>query len=324
MNKVIDAEVVESETPANGNGNGGKKSRKGALVKAEPRQMAEPNPLIGEAMRVEGLTFAERLQLIDKVEEVYWKRQRAEAESAFYAALSAFQAECPVIKKTQIVYNKDGRTIRFRFAPIGQIVKQVGEFLTKHGLSYDFSDAKVIPFAEADGGPYLELTCNVHHSGGHSRAFPFRSLIENNDFMNATQHAGSANSYAKRYAFCNAFGIMTADEDTDGISPEEARASKAERAPVSQPQQKPTAQKKAAAKATPAGERPQIEPGAEDVCIEAGTLKVITGKMEHLALSTGDFKKRFPAFKDDAEPLASIKRTDMNVVLGWLADPQGY
>ena len=34
--------------------------------------------------------------------------------------------------------------------------------------------------------------------------------------MSAIQRRGSSNTYAKRYAFCNGFGIMTADEDTDG------------------------------------------------------------------------------------------------------------
>lgn len=155
------------------------------------------------------------MEMIDKMEELYWKRENRAAEAAFYAALSAFQSECPVIDKTKPVYNKDGRTVRYYYAPLGDIVRQVGTLLAKHGLSYDFS-AKVMPFNELEGGPYMELTCHVHHSAGHSRSFPYLSLIEDNDYMNPTQHAGSANSYAKRYGFCNAFGILTADEDNDG------------------------------------------------------------------------------------------------------------
>jgi hypothetical protein len=38
--------------------------------------------------------------------------------------------------------------------------------------------------------------------------------------MNAIQQIGTAITYAKRYTFCNAFGIMTADEDTDCVEAE--------------------------------------------------------------------------------------------------------
>ena len=35
--------------------------------------------------------------------------------------------------------------------------------------------------------------------------------------MNAPQQTAATMTYAKRYAFCNAFGIMTGDEDTDAV-----------------------------------------------------------------------------------------------------------
>jgi hypothetical protein len=34
--------------------------------------------------------------------------------------------------------------------------------------------------------------------------------------QNATQRAGSAETYAKRYALCSALGIQTGDDDDDG------------------------------------------------------------------------------------------------------------
>jgi hypothetical protein len=39
--------------------------------------------------------------------------------------------------------------------------------------------------------------------------------IDTSSKMNISQRDGAANSYGKRYAFCNAFGILTGDEDTD-------------------------------------------------------------------------------------------------------------
>lgn len=314
-------EVMSPETSIEPRG----KRRRG-LSKQEPAPLAqpEPNPLIADAMRVEGLTLAERLQLIDKVEAIYRERQEAAAERAFYAALSAFQRECPVIKKKKAVYNKDRTTIRYYYAPLGDIVKQVGPLLAKHGLSYDFSDAEVVPFEDKAGGPFLKLTTNVHHSAGHSRGFPFLALIEDNDFMNPTQQAGSSNMYAKRYGFCNAFGILTAEDDLDGnapgmVSPASARTV---RQPVSQPQARPSVQK-AAAKAE--GERVQISPAAEgEVAIESSTLKVLTKKMGDSAeggISIVDFQKRFPAFQGIEDPLSRVKRSDINAVMNFLMDP---
>lgn len=315
MSEVKEPEVVSSETAIEPRG----RKRRG-ISRQEPAPLAqpEPNPLIADAMRVEGLTLAERLQLIDKVEAIYRERQEAAAERAFYAALSAFQRECPVIKKKKAVYNKDRTTIRYYYAPLGDIVKQVGPLLAKHGLSYDFSDAEVVPFEEKAGGPFLKLTTNVHHSAGHSRGFPFLALIEDNDFMNPTQQAGSSNMYAKRYGFCNAFGILTAEDDLDGnapgmVSPASARTV---RQPVSQPQQKPTAKRTAEAKATAPGERPQILPAPDGEAIEASTIKVLTAKMESGALSGADFKKRF-----GFEGIEHVNRKDINAVLSWIADP---
>ena len=39
--------------------------------------------------------------------------------------------------------------------------------------------------------------------------------IDKDAFMNSQQQYGSASTFSKRYAFCNAFGILTGDEDND-------------------------------------------------------------------------------------------------------------
>lgn len=314
---VKEAEVMPNETAI---APMGRKSKRAVVKREDPGAIAtDPNVLISQAMMVEGLTIQERLMLIEKVESITVERQRAAAERAFYEALSAFQRECPVIKKTKPVFNKNGGTLRYKYAPLGQIVKQVGPLLAKHGLSYDFSNATVIPFTETSGGPFLELTTNIHHEGGHSRGFPFRAVIEDTDFMNATQQAGSSNMYAKRYGFVNAFGILTADEDIDGndpdtmITPNKARAA---RQPVSQPKATPTAQRAAS---VGNGEKPQLVPAGEGERIDAGTITGYTKAMERATLTLSDFKARFPAMQGieqiKADPL------QQKVMLGWIGSP---
>ena len=52
--------------------------------------------------------------------------------------------------------------------------------------------------------------------------------------MSGPQQIGSATTYAKRYSFCNQFGIMTGDEDDDasGDRADKTPAKPAEKKPV--------------------------------------------------------------------------------------------
>ncbi len=128
------------------------------------------------------------------------------ARDAFNKAMAEFQAECPVIKKTKVVKNKDGSR-RYAYAPLDSIVLQVRFLLQKHGFSYTI-DAKV---GEAD----VEAVCRVVHELSHSEESSFKVPVDAGAFMNESQKFASALTFAKRYAFCNAFGILTGDEDDD-------------------------------------------------------------------------------------------------------------
>src|SRR6185503_5757183 len=85
------------------------------------------------------------------------------------------------------------------------------------------------------------------------------------------------------------------------------------------PKEKPTATAKGAS--TNGKDKPQITPSNGEPTIEASTIKVIKTKMEGAALSDKDFTKRFPAFATVDDPISAIKRTDVNPVINWLADP---
>jgi hypothetical protein len=60
--------------------------------------------------------------------------------------------------------------------------------------------------------------------------------------MNDTQKVGAARTYAMRYAFCNAFGILTGDEDTDAVTASEVEEIAPFEAPrrQSEPTSRPT------------------------------------------------------------------------------------
>ncbi len=95
----------------------------------------------------------------------------------------------------------------------------------------------------------LFRSCHIHHSLGHTEATSFTVPIDPEDRMKAAQRVASSLTYAKRYAFCNGFGIMTGDEDDDAATSSEAPSARpappptANKPPAPKPQAPPAAQK---------------------------------------------------------------------------------
>lgn len=155
---------------------------------------------------------------VETMERLLAMRRELKAERAkeeYDRAMAAFQADCPTIKKTREVKTDSGK-VAYRYAPIESIVFQVKEALKTHGFSYttgmELKEAGVL------------VTVKVTHQAGHSEQtsmeVPFGSKT---NIMSQSQVAAAATTFAKRYAFCNAFGILTGDEDNDARPQEEAK-----------------------------------------------------------------------------------------------------
>lgn len=156
---------------------------------------------------------------IDTLERLLALRERLKAEQAreaFFRALAAFQGECPVIGKSKAVtiQPQSGRGYSYRYAPLDVIVEQVRPYLQANGLSYTIKTRQ-------DAGS-LTAICEAHHEAGHTEPSELTVPIDQAARMNDTQKVGAARTYAMRYAFCNAFGILTGDEDTDAVTPGDA------------------------------------------------------------------------------------------------------
>ena len=169
------------------------------------------------------------VETMERLLAMYEKLQARQAKADFDRALASFQAECPTIQKTKKVMNKDGRSVRYQYAPLEVIVQQVKSLLQLHGFSYTV-DAEVEP-------GLVRATCKATHQAGHSQTSTFSVPIDKDAFMNPAQQCASALTFAKRYAFVNAFGILTGDEDDDSISSHESKSKTAQR---QQPAQKPS------------------------------------------------------------------------------------
>lgn len=147
---------------------------------------------------------------VETLERLLAMKERIDAQEAkrsFDEAMAAFQAKCPVIKKTKKVPTKSGATA-YAYAPLESIVQQVKEILQRHGFSYSVKTKT--------GEGNVEATCIVRHKGGHSEESSMEVPLGNKtQVMSDTQLYAAASTFAKRYAFCNAFGIMTGDEDNE-------------------------------------------------------------------------------------------------------------
>jgi ERF superfamily len=154
---------------------------------------------------------------VDTMERLLTLRERLKAEqarAAFFMALAAFQGACPVISKTKTITIRpqSGGSYSYKYAPLDIIVEQVRGLLQAHGLSY------TIKTRQDEGS--LTAICEVHHEAGHTEASELTVPIDRAARMNDTQKVGAARTYAMRYAWCNAFGILTGDEDTDAATVE--------------------------------------------------------------------------------------------------------
>lgn len=145
----------------------------------------------------------------DTLERVMAVRRELKAEAAkeaFDRAMAAFQSECPIIEK-----KKFGAKNAYKYAPLDQILVQVKDLIRAHGFCFTLT-------SDIEQG-WVKAICKVTHEAGHSVPSEFKAPIDmKNPMMTDPQRYGGAMTFAKRYAFCNAFGILTADEDLDGAN----------------------------------------------------------------------------------------------------------
>lgn len=167
---------------------------------------------------------------VETMEKLLAMRRELRAEKAkeeFDKAMAKFQAECPQIEKTKGVKTKAG-ILAYKYAPIESIVEQVKKALQENGFSYS-TNMELIE----NGTTKVKVSVKVTHSAGHSDVTSMTVPLGNKtDIMSQTQVVAAAQTFAKRYAFLNAFGIMTGDEDNDAKPQEDEIPNKPQQNPL--------------------------------------------------------------------------------------------
>lgn len=146
------------------------------------------------------------VEILERVMVMQDKYDAKIAKEEYYKALSDFQNECPTIGKKNNVTDNTGKHL-YKFASLESIISEVKPLLKKHGFSYSINTEVK--------NDMVKSICKVHHKGGHSEisemAVPSTSGTK---IMSAPQKVAGASTFSKRYAFINAFGIMTGENDS--------------------------------------------------------------------------------------------------------------
>jgi len=164
---------------------------------------AGPDPLsILDKAITSGVGSADLTRLYELVE----RHRAAQAAEAFARAVTSFQAECPVVKKSRRAEIRGKTEYGYSFASFDDVMAAAAPILARHGIVVTFS----FPPAE---GPMIRVICRVRvgtHVEETEMTVPVPVMS-----VNDTQRLGAAVSYAKRYALCAALNIVVSDEDDD-------------------------------------------------------------------------------------------------------------
>lgn len=180
------------------------------IIKTDEKPLAQVQPIgiDAEALIMKGIEANVPVETMERLLSMREKLNEEKAKTEFFKALSNFQADCPVIKKNKQVMQKNSNVVRYAYASLDSIVSQVSPILARHGLSYTFKSSS------HEG--VVTQACEIRHYLGHSETSSFTIPIDPDGFMGDAQKSGSASSFAKRYAFMDALGILTGDQDDDG------------------------------------------------------------------------------------------------------------
>ena len=190
---------------------------KKSIVRVNPKKadtgdkFSIPKPIINgtsiEQLISKALDSKTAVGVMERLLAMLVKEEARLAKKEYDSAMAAFQSSCPTIIKTKEVKTNSG-IVAYRYAPIEAIISQVKTVIEQNGFSYSFKQE----LKEAG----VKVYCVVKHIAGHTEEYSMEvPLGTKTNIMSESQVVAAASTFAKRYAFTNAFGILTADEDND-------------------------------------------------------------------------------------------------------------
>lgn len=185
----------------------------GAMVRSEAALPARPG-LAGinvELLITKAIDSKAAVEVVKELRAMAMEDQALRARQEFDAAMRAFQSDCPVIVKNVGVRDNSNK-VAYSYAPIEDVEVRIRPFCQKHGFSHKFPKMVL-------GDGTVTAFCEVKHDGGHSELTEVTYRVAaGTRMMSTTQVDAATETFAKRRALCNAYGLILAGEDLDGRS----------------------------------------------------------------------------------------------------------
>ena len=147
------------------------------------------------------------IEQIGQMMDLQERFEKREAEKAFNAAFAAFKAEAVRVVKNRAV--TAGPLAGKSYAELFSVVDAVTPALSRHGLSAAWKLTR-------DDKDWIEVTCTIKHSAGHSDSVSMGGPPDVGGAKNAIQARASTISYLERYTLKAITGIAEGGEDNDG------------------------------------------------------------------------------------------------------------
>jgi hypothetical protein len=174
---------------------------------AAPAQLPALTSNSPAAMMVSLLDRGVSPEQVSQMMDLQERYERREAEKAYNVAFAAFKAEAVHIMRNRKV--TDGPLKGKAYAELHAVVDAVTPALSRHGLSASWKLTK-------DEKDWLEVTCTLRHSLGHSEAVSMGGPPDIGGAKNAIQARASTKQYLERYTLKAICGVAEGGDDDDG------------------------------------------------------------------------------------------------------------
>lgn len=150
-------------------------------------------------------------EALEKLVALQERVMASASKQAYYNAMKAFQAKCPVVGKnrTAKIRSRKGEesSYEYGFADLACVADTIRALCKEFGFSYRWD--------QKWDGKVIEVTCTVNHVAGHSEVTTFAVPIDSGAVMSDMQKFAAATTFARRHSLVLAFGLSIGD-DQDG------------------------------------------------------------------------------------------------------------
>jgi len=174
---------------------------------AEPQRAIVAQDNTPSAMLMLAVSRGDDMERIKQLMDLQDRFEAGQSLKAYNEDFAAFKAEAvPLVKNKQV---KDGPLKGKGYAELHAVVNAITPALSRHNLSASWKLTK-------DERDWIEVTCYLKHSKGHSESVSMGGPPDAGGAKNAIQARASTVSYLERYTLKAIVGLAEQGVDDDG------------------------------------------------------------------------------------------------------------